>query len=79
MIHVENLTKEYDPPTSKGRPILAANGLNLDIPAGEIFGMVGPNGAGKTTTLKMICGLSLPTAGRVTVNGIDVERRPEEA
>jgi len=79
MIHVENLTKEYDPPTSKGRPILAANGLNLDVPAGEIFGMVGPNGAGKTTTLKMICGLSLPTAGRVTVNGIDVERQPEEA
>ena len=46
---------------------------------GEIFGMVGPNGAGKTTTLKMICGLQVPTAGRVTVNGIDVQREPEEA
>ncbi len=41
--------------------------------------MVGPNGAGKTTTLKIVCGLLVPTLGRATVNGIDVERSPEEA
>jgi ABC-2 type transport system ATP-binding protein len=52
--------------------------LTLDVPAGEVFGLVGPNGAGKTTTLKMICGLMLPTGGRITVNNIDVEREPEE-
>jgi ABC-2 type transport system ATP-binding protein len=79
MIRLENLTKEYDLPSGPQELIVAAAGLNLDIPAREIFGLVGPNGAGKTTTLKMICGLLVPTAGRVTVNGIDVERRPEEA
>jgi len=79
MIRVEDLSKEYDSPTGKGAPIVAANHLSFDVPSGEIFGLVGPNGAGKTTTLKMICGLVVPTSGRVSVNGVDVERQPEEA
>src|SRR5256712_4019188 len=79
MIRLENLTKEYDLPGGKPGSIVAADRLNLEISAGEIFGLVGPNGAGKTTTLKMVCGLLVPTAGRVTVNQIHVERQPEEA
>ena len=81
MIRLENLTKEYDLPAGAQGPaqIVAADRVNLEIPAGEIFGLVGPNGAGKTTTLKMLCGLLLPTAGRVTINNIDVERQPEDA
>jgi ABC-2 type transport system ATP-binding protein len=79
MIRLENLTKEFDTPRGNRAPIVAANRLNLEVPSGEIFGLVGPNGAGKTTTLKMICGLTVPTMGRVTVNGIDVERQPDEA
>ena len=79
MIRLENLTKEYDLPSGPLAQIVAADHLNLEISSREIFGLVGPNGAGKTTTLKMICGLLVPTAGRVTVNGIDVEREPEEA
>jgi ABC-type glutathione transport system ATPase component len=72
MIQLENITKEYDSPSAAAGTIVAAQRLNLDVPTGEIFGLVGPNGAGKTTTLKMICGLIAPTAGRVIVNGIDV-------
>ena len=79
MIKVENLSKEYDSPTGRGAPIVAANQLSFEVASGEIFGLVGPNGAGKTTTLKMICGLVVPTSGRVSVNGVDVEREPEEA
>ena len=79
MIRVENLSKEYDSPTGKGAPIVAANQLSFEVASGEIFGLVGPNGAGKTTTLKMICGLVVPTAGSISVNGVDVERQPEEA
>lgn len=79
MIRVENLSKEYDSPTGKGAPMVAANQLSFEVASGEIFGLVGPNGAGKTTTLKMICGLVVPTAGSVSVNGVDVERQPEEA
>jgi ABC-2 type transport system ATP-binding protein len=79
MIHLENLSKEYEATSNKDWHIVAADRLNLDVPTGEIFGLVGPNGAGKTTTLKMICGLAVPTAGRVIVDGIDVEQQPEEA
>jgi ABC-2 type transport system ATP-binding protein len=79
MIHLENLTKEYESTSGSDAPTVAADRLTLEIAAGEVFGLVGANGAGKTTTLKMICGLSVPTAGRVTVNGIDVEKQPEEA
>lgn len=79
MIHLDNLTKQYDLPSGKGGTIVAADGLTLDVPDGEVFGLVGPNGAGKTTTLKMICGLHEPTFGTVAVNGVDVQRAPEEA
>jgi len=79
MILLENVTKEYDLPTGKAGQLVAADRLTLEVPDGEVFGLVGPNGAGKTTTLKMICGLMLPTAGRITVNNIDVEQEPEQA
>jgi len=65
--------------SDKQGPVVAADRLTLEIPKGEIYGLVGPNGAGKTTTLKMVCGLLVPTSGRVLVNGVDVEARPEEA
>ena len=79
-VRLERLTKVYDAPAgSAGTPeIVAADHLTLDIPAGEIFGLIGPNGAGKTTTLKMICGLLMPTAGRIAVHGVDVGRDPKE-
>jgi ABC-2 type transport system ATP-binding protein len=79
MILLENVTKEYDLPTGKAGQLVAADRLTLEVPAGEVFGLVGPNGAGKTTTLKMISGLMQPTSGRITVNGIDVERQAEAA
>ncbi len=79
MIQLDNLTKEYESTSGSDAPIVAADRLTLKIAQGEVFGLIGANGAGKTTTLKMICGLSVPTAGRVTVNGIDVEKQPEEA
>jgi ABC-2 type transport system ATP-binding protein len=80
-IELERLTKVYDLPsrTNAQAQVVAADNLSLSVPRGEVFGLVGPNGAGKTTTLKMICGLLAPTAGRITVNGINVAREPEAA
>ena len=81
MIRIENLSKEYDLAggSDKQGPVVAADRLTLEIPKGEVYGLVGPNGAGKTTTLKMVCGLLVPTSGRVLVNEVDVEARPEDA
>jgi len=55
---------------------LAVDGLDLDVPAGICFGLLGPNGAGKTTTLRMLYGVTRPSAGTVRVFGIDVARAP---
>ena len=62
-IRTENLTKIY------GNRLVAVNDLNLEIPAGSIFGLLGPNGAGKTSTLRLLLGLHRPTAGRAEVFG----------
>ncbi len=72
MIRLTNLTKRYGSFT-------AVDGVNLEVPAGELFGFLGPNGAGKTTTLRMIAGILRPTGGTVQIAGIDVEREPTRA
>jgi ABC-2 type transport system ATP-binding protein len=57
--------------------LTAVSELNLQIPRGEVFGLLGPNGSGKTTTIRMLCGLLEPTAGTATVAGIDIRAAPE--
>lgn len=52
----------------------AVRGVDLEIPRGEIFGVVGPDGAGKTTLIQMLCGILDPTAGSATVLGLDTVR-----
>lgn len=61
----------------RGRP--AVSNLNLQVPAGEVFGLVGPDGAGKTTTFRLLCGLLRPDAGSIRVAGEDVVSEPEAA
>jgi ABC-2 type transport system ATP-binding protein len=56
--------------------VRALSGLNLRVSEGEILGLVGPNGAGKTTTLKILAALLKPDAGRVSVDGINVQTDP---
>jgi ABC-2 type transport system ATP-binding protein len=62
MIELRGVTKTFG--TKR-----AVDGLDLRVRAGELFAFLGPNGAGKTTTIKMVCGLLVPTAGRVLVGG----------
>jgi ABC-2 type transport system ATP-binding protein len=50
----------------------AVDGLDLDIRCGELFGLLGPNGAGKSTTIRVLIGQRWPSAGKVTVAGLDV-------
>ena len=52
----------------------ALDGIDLDVPAGSFIAVMGANGAGKSTLLDVIAGLAAPTAGRVTVAGVDMRR-----
>jgi len=56
----------------------AVDNVDLQIPAGEIYGFLGPNGAGKSTTVRMLCTLLAPTGGRASVAGFDVASQPGE-
>jgi ABC-2 type transport system ATP-binding protein len=56
----------------------AVDGVNLDIPEGELFGLLGPNGAGKTTLVRMLCTLLEPTRGTATIAGHDLRREAAE-
>ena len=54
---------------------VANDNLNFEVYKGEIFGFLGANGAGKTTAIKILCGLSVPSSGSMTVAGYDVYRQ----
>lgn len=56
--------------------VRALDGLDLSVPAGEIYGFLGPNGAGKTTALRILTGLTRPDQGAAFVAGADVGRDP---
>jgi ABC-2 type transport system ATP-binding protein len=71
MIHADGLTKIFGEPP---RAITAVDRLSLDVAEGEVFGFLGPNGAGKTTTVRMLTCLIAPSAGRATINGLEVGR-----
>lgn len=57
--------------------LLAVNEVDLEIPAGTIYGFLGPNGSGKSTTIRMLCGLLTPSAGQATVMGLDTRKESE--
>jgi ABC-2 type transport system ATP-binding protein len=76
IIHTEKLSKTFAGP--KKERIEAVREIDLDIAKGEIFGLLGPNGAGKTTTMRMLCTLLVPTGGRATVSGLDLETQAGE-
>jgi ABC-2 type transport system ATP-binding protein len=56
---------------------IANDDLSFEVFRGEIFGFLGANGAGKTTAIKMLCGLSFPTSGKITVAGFDIYTQRE--
>jgi len=58
--------------SAKGGPVVALDGVDLDVESGELFGLLGPNGAGKTTLIKILTTLLTPTTGEARIFGFDV-------
>ncbi|QBX35617.1 ABC transporter ATP-binding protein [Paracoccus liaowanqingii] len=77
-IRIQGLSKTY---AAQGTapPKEALKGIDLDIPAGSIFGLLGPNGAGKSTMINILAGLVNKTAGKVTIWGFDQDVNPRQS
>lgn len=73
-IDVKDLRKVYR--AGGADPIVALDGLSLEVPEGAIYGLLGPNGAGKSTLVKILSTITTPTSGRAAVRGYDVTRQP---
>lgn len=71
VIEAQELTKQFG-------HFVATDHISFKVYEGEVFGFLGANGAGKTTAMRMLCGLSQPSAGRATVAGYDVARQHEQ-
>lgn len=70
VIKAEGLTKQFG-------EFVAVDHISFEVQKGEIFGFLGANGAGKTTAMRMLCGLSMPSAGKASVAGYDVYTQNE--
>lgn len=71
VIEVRDLVKKFG-------GFVANDHLTFDVEKGEIFGFLGANGAGKTTAIRILCGLSSPTSGKVIVDGYNASSEPEK-
>jgi ABC-2 type transport system ATP-binding protein len=70
IISVDHLTKKF-------QGFVAVDAISFEVFKGEIFGFLGANGAGKTTAMRMLCGLSIPTAGKGLIAGFDIYKQTE--
>jgi ABC-2 type transport system ATP-binding protein len=71
VIKAKNLVKKFG-------KFVANDNLNFEVYQGEVFGFLGANGAGKTTAIRILCGLSEPTSGEITVAGFDAHTQREK-
>tara|TARA_R110001599_G_scaffold353459_2_gene592778 strand:- start:29188 stop:30114 length:927 start_codon:yes stop_codon:yes gene_type:complete len=69
-IHARGLSRHFG-------DLVAVNKVDLEIPGGQIYGFLGPNGSGKTTLIRTLCGLLTPTAGEISILGLNIPAEAE--
>ena len=69
-VDIRNLSKTFKT-SLRAKPLLAVKDVSLQIPEGQVYGLIGPNGSGKSTTMKALLGLLAPTSGSCHVFGHD--------
>jgi ABC-2 type transport system ATP-binding protein len=75
-IETKQLTKQYK---SQTEDIFAIQGISLEIPKGQLFGLIGPDGAGKTTAIRILSTAMKPSSGYAKIGGFDIDSQPEDA
>lgn len=78
-IRLEHLTKRFPNRNKKiAAEVIAVNDFDFEIPDGKLIGLLGPSGCGKSTALNLICGLEVPTEGKIFFDEDDVTKLPPE-
>ncbi|MAT88078.1 MAG: multidrug ABC transporter ATP-binding protein [Aestuariivita sp.] len=77
-LEIKKLYKSYAS-SKKNMDHMALKGIDLQVPAGKIFGLLGPNGAGKSTLINILAGLVLKTKGSVKIWGFDQDENPRQS
>ena len=78
-VTIENLTKKYPNRNKKqAQDVTAVANMNLEIPDGQLIGLLGPSGCGKSTTLNLLSGLQKPTEGKIFFGEDDITNLPPE-
>src|SRR5215475_15669347 len=72
LVQATNISKSFG-------DVHAVDGVSLEIPAGEIYGLVGADGAGKTTTMRLLVGALKADSGEINICGYDINRQTEQA
>lgn len=75
-IETKQLKKQYK---SQPEDIFAIQGISLEVPRGQLFGLIGPDGAGKTTTIRILSTAMKPSSGFAKIGGFDIDSQPEDA
>jgi len=73
-VSIENVTKVFPLPFRRGKGLLAVNDVTIQIPQGEVYGLIGPNGSGKSTAMKILLGLVAPTEGKSFIFGKESQK-----
>ena len=77
LIRLSGVSKTFPSPAKGAPPVTAVEAVDLEISAGEVWGIIGYSGAGKSTVLRLVNALETPTSGTVTIDGRDVTRLRE--
>ncbi len=77
LIRLTRVSKQFPPSARGGVPVVAVDDVSLEVPAGQVCGIIGYSGAGKSTVLRLVNALEVPTSGSVEIDGRDITRLSE--